>query len=117
MSIGLWITVILSAWLILGFLAARLYVWHNKGIETPAHTVRKEVYDAESGYYDWKDVEVPAVYITPADCLALTLWGALGFVVIVGMGIIIAFRNVINYIESGSFRTNRFVNALFGLKG
>lgn len=116
MSIGLWITVILSAWLVLGFLTARLYVWYNKGIETPVRYESQEVYDEKLGYH-WETVEIPPVYITPADCIVMTLWGAFGFVVIIGMGAIIAFQNVTKYIESGSFRTNRFVNALFGLKG
>lgn len=116
MSIGLWITVILSAWLFLGFLTARLYVWYNKGIETPVRYESREVYDEKLGYR-WEAVEIPPVYITPADCLFMVGWGALGFVVLVAYGVGIGVQNIGTYFKSDGFRKNRAVNSLFGLKG
>jgi hypothetical protein len=112
------ILVILGIYLFFGFLAARAYVWHHKGIETPATVERREVWDDQNGGYNWEYVDVPPVYIGPKECMIITAFGIFAFfaIVIVG-GVIIAVEALTVFFNSKAFKNNRVVNTVFGLKG
>lgn len=118
MSILSIILIILGIHFLFGFIAARVYVWYKKGIETPSYVEPREVWDDTNGCYDWQNIDVPPVYIGPKECMIITAFGIFAFfaIVVVG-GVMAAVEEMKIFFNSSTFKTNRIVNAVFGLKG